>query len=60
MQVELTEEAINCLKFWQEHPFYGGSMSDVIIRNMEEWLCRDMAHSSYKDIETELERIKKG
>jgi len=26
----LDDEAVNCLKFWQNHWAYGGSFSDVV------------------------------
>lgn len=60
MQVELTEAAVNCLKFWQGHEFYGGTLSHVIVLQMHEWLMRDKHASTNADIEKELERIKKG
>ena len=60
VKIELTEEAINCLKFWQGHEMYGGSLSDVVIRQMEEWLCRDMRSSTDREIKRELKQIKKG
>ena len=59
VSVKLTQEAINCLKFWQEHHMYGGSLSDVIVEQMEEWLCRGMGRATYKEIKEELERIKR-
>lgn len=58
--VELTNEAMNCLKFWQKHFMYGGTPSAVIVRQMEEWLMRDMQTYTNERIEKEFKRIKKG
>jgi hypothetical protein len=60
VKVDLTQEAVNCLRFWQDHDMYGGSPSDVIVQLMEEWLNRDMWKASSEKIRQELERIKKG
>lgn len=60
MKIELTDEAVNCLRFWQEHDMYGGSPSDVICRQMEEWLNRDRQSASGEEIAAELEEIKRG
>lgn len=59
-RVELTAEAINCLKFWQGHEMYGGSFSDVILQQMSEWLNRDRSMASSREIRKEFESIKKG
>ncbi len=58
--IELTEEAVNCLKFWQNHEMYGGTLSDVIIQQMQEWLCRDRTRATGTQIAEELDSIKKG
>lgn len=61
MKIELTAEAMNCLKFWQGHPMYEGlSLSGVIVQQMRQWLNRDHHSWTNKEIEEEIQRIKEG
>jgi hypothetical protein len=39
---------------------YRGTVSEVILQQMKEWLCRDMPTSSEKEIEREFQNICNG
>lgn len=60
MKLDITDEAYNCIKFWQDHDMYGGTPSDVILEQMREWLNRDMLFASSKEIAKEFNRIMTG
>lgn len=58
--IELTDEALNCLRYWQGHEMYGGSLSDVVVKMMEEWLLRDRTMANEHELAGMLECIKRG
>ncbi len=50
--VLLTEEALNCLAFWTSHPMYGGTPSEIIIQQMEEWIARDRCEITLDEVKS--------
>jgi hypothetical protein len=41
MKIEISKHAADCLAWFVDHPFYGDTISEVVIELTEEWGARE-------------------
>lgn len=58
--VKLTKQAADCLAWFVDHPFYGDTLSEVIVDLTREWAARE--HTSLEEmcVEGEYKRKYRG